>query len=437
MSLRASLRCGEGCPGELPVLEPIYACPRCGGLLEVAHDLEALRRRGAAEWRALFDSRGPSAPFPLSSGVWGKREWVLPELTDEDVVSLGEGHGPLVPVPRAGAALGHEPLWLKQCGHAHTGSFKDLGMTVLVSAVARLRREGRGPRAVACASTGDTSASLAAYCAAAGIPCAVLLPRGKITAAQLVQPLASGARVLAIDTDFDGCMRLVEALAADGTIYLANSKNALRLEGQKTVALEIAQELGWSVPDWLFLPGGNLGNAAAIGAGFELLLALGLVDRRPRLGVVQVEAASPLYESFRRGFDRCEPVAAGATAATAIRIGAPVSFRRAVRALWASDGIVERVSERELAEASIAADRAGLFVCPQTAAALAGLRRAAAAGVVRPGERVVVVSTAHALKFTEFKAAVEAGRLPAAEGPPLGQPVELPARLEDVRRALC
>ncbi|MHB1846983.1 MAG: threonine synthase [Deltaproteobacteria bacterium] len=437
MTLRSVLRCGEGCPGDRSPFEAIFACPRCGGLLEVVHDVEALRQRGADDWRRRFAERAAGAPWPLSSGVWGKREWVLPELSDEDVISLGEGHGPLLPAPRAGRALGHERLWLKQCGSSHSGSFKDLGMTVLVSAVARMRREGRGPRAIACASTGDTSAALAAYAAAAGIPCAVLLPRGKITLAQLVQPLANGARVLALDTDFDGCMRLVEALAAEGSVYLANSKNPLRLEGQKTVAFEIAEQLGWSVPDWVFLPGGNLGNTAALASGFELLRELGLTDRLPRLGVVQAEAASPLYESFRVGFERFEPTVAGPTAASAIRIGVPVSVRRAIRALRRSGGIVERASEREMAQAAVAADRAGLFVCPQTAVALAGLRKAAAQGIVRAGERVVVVSTAHGLKFTEFQRAVEDGRLPGAEGDPQSQPVELDATIDAVRAALA
>ncbi|MHB8418647.1 MAG: threonine synthase [Myxococcales bacterium] len=429
MKPRAFLRCSEGCPGELSPWEAVYACPSCGGLLEVGHDLEALRRRSSSDWRRLFEERR-GAPWPLSSGVWGKRELVLPDLEDPDVVSLGEGWSPLLPAPRAGASLGHERLWVKQCGHTHTGSFKDLGMTVLVSAVQRMRRAGRGPEVVACASTGDTSAALAAYCAAAGFPCAVLLPRGQISRAQLVQPLAHGARVLSLDTDFDGCMRLVQALAAEGTVYLANSMNCLRVEGQKTVAFELVQQLGWETPDWVFLPGGNLGNTAALAAGFEMLLALGLIERLPRLGVAQTAAASPLYESWRRGFASFEPVVAGPTAATAIRIGAPVSARKAIRALQRCGGRVERVEEGALVEATRLGDRAGLYVCPQTAVALAGLRQAVSARAVLPEERVVLLSTAHGLKFTEFKLAAEQG------GPPGNAPIELPADLEAVRRAL-
>ncbi len=435
--MHAAFACSEGCPGEFPLFQPRYECPRCGALLEVRHDAAALRARPRAEWRALFDSRGPASPWPLASGVWGKREWVLPEIEDRDVVSLGEGWSPLVPAPRAGRALGHERLWVKQCGHAHTGSFKDLGMTVLVSAVRRMRRTTGGPVAVACASTGDTSAALAAYCAAADIPCAVLLPRGKISAAQLVQPLSHGARVLALDTDFDGCMRIVRALAAEGTVYLANSMNALRVEGQKTVALELCEQLGWTVPDWVFLPGGNLGNTAALAAGFEMLHASGIIDRMPRIGVAQAAAAAPLHASFLAGLERLEPVAAGPTAATAIRIGAPVSAAKALRALRRFDGRVERVEERELAEAAGLANRAGLYVCPQTAVALGGVRRAAASGAVRWEDRVVVLATAHGLKFTEFEQAVVAGELPGAEGAAGNRPIELPADLDAVRHAVA
>ncbi|HUB06883.1 MAG TPA: pyridoxal-phosphate dependent enzyme, partial [Myxococcales bacterium] len=272
---------------------------------------------------------------------------------------------------------------------------------------------------------------------AAGIPCAVLLPRGKVSPAQLVQPLAHGARVLSLDTDFDGCMKLIQALAAEGTVYLANSMNSLRVEGQKTVAIELVQQLGWEPPDWVFLPGGNLGNTAALAAGFELLLAVGLIDRLPRLGVAQAAAASPLYPSWRGGFASFEPVVAGRTAATAIRIGAPVSVRKAIRALQRCGGRVERVEERELAEAARLGDRAGLYVCPQTAVALAAVRKAAAAKAIAPGERVVVLSTAHGLKFTEFKLAAEEGELPGAEGPAGNVPVELPPDLEAVRGALA
>ncbi len=208
--------------------------------------------------------------------MWGKKEWVCPEIRDENIVSMDEGGTNLFWAERFGRELGLEDLWVKQCGNSHTGSFKDLGMTVLVSVVKQMIADGAGVRAVACASTGDTSASLAAYAAAAGIPAVVILPRGKVTTAQLVQPLANGALVLALDTDFDGCMAIVQRLVEEEGVYLANSMNSLRLEGQKTVAIEIVQQFDWEVPDVVIIPGGNLGNVSALGAGFDMML-----DARP------------------------------------------------------------------------------------------------------------------------------------------------------------
>src|SRR4051812_8894332 len=248
---------------------------------------------------------------------------------------MDEGGTNLFWASRLGADVGLDDLWVKQCGNSHTGSFKDLGMTVLVSAVKQMIADGRSVRAVGCASTGDTSAALAAYAAAAGIPAIVVLPRGKVTAAQLVQPLANGARVLALDTDFDGCMKIVQELAANEGVYLANSMNSLRLEGQKTVAFEIVQQLGWEVPDWVVIPGGNLGNVSALGAGFQMMLDLGVIDRRPRICVAQAAHASPLHASYLRGYAPLEPVTARQTLASAIQIGNPVSFDKAVRALRA------------------------------------------------------------------------------------------------------
>ena len=285
---------------------------------------------------------------------------MLPQLRPENIVILGEGFTPLLPSPRLAKSLGLDDLWVKQCGVSHTGSFKDLGMTVLVSAVNQMMAAGNSPvRAVACASTGDTSAALAAYAAAAGIPAIVFLPKGKISTAQLIQPIANGARVLALDTDFDGCMKIVQEVTRDNSIYLANSMNSLRVEGQKTVGIEIVQQLGWNVPDWIVLPSGNLGNISALAKGLALAKALGVIDRLPRLVAAQAARANPLYLAYRRGFDRLAPVTAGATAASAIRIGDPVSYEKAARALQDFDGVVEQADENELADAAALADRAG------------------------------------------------------------------------------
>ena len=246
--LRAWFRCADGCDFRAELADVVYGARAAAGCSRWSTTAPRSRARSGAEWKALFDGR-----FKLrragryGSGVWGKKEWVYPQLALENVVSMYEGGSPLLRVDRYARELGLDDVWVKECGVTHTGSFKDLGMTVLVSAVKEMRARGREVRAVACASTGDTSAALSAYCAAAGIPSVVLLPRGKISTAQLVQPISNGALVLELDTDFDGCMRVVQELARTEDIYLANSMNSLRIEGQKTASIEIAQQLGWSV----------------------------------------------------------------------------------------------------------------------------------------------------------------------------------------------
>jgi len=437
MGFSAEFRCITGCEGGYPLDQVIYRCPRCGDLLEVVHDLDALRTRSATEWKDLFSRRWRSIEEPWGSGVWGKHEWVAPGLEARNIVSMGEGTTALTRVPRFAAALGLGDVRVKHCGTSHTGSFKDLGMTVLVSMVNQMVAAGRPIRAVACASTGDTSAALAAYAAAAGMRAVVILPRGKISTAQLVQPLAAGALVLAIDSDFDGCMRLVQELANREAVYLANSMNSLRIEGQKTVAIELVQQLGWNVPDWVIIPGGNLGNVSALGAGFELMLALGLIDKRPRICVAQAAHASPLYASYRAGWAELVPVKAQTTLASAIQIGNPVSFKKAVRALRAFDGVVEIASEAELADASAHADRDGLFTCPHTGVALAALTKLAARGAITRDQQAVVISTASGLKFVDEKVGYHEATLPGVAEPRYRNvPVELPERYDAVRDAL-
>ncbi len=255
--------------------------------------------------------------------MWGKKEWVVPFIDNENIVSTYEGGTNLLWADRYGKMLGVEDLWVKQCGNSHTGSFKDLGMTVLVSVVKQMIAEGDSITAIACASTGDTSAALANYCAAAGIPAVVLLPRNKVSPAQLVQPLANGALVLALDTDFDGCMALVQEITKERTVYLANSMNSLRIEGQKTVSIELVQQFDWEVPDWIVIPGGNLGNVSALGKGFLMMKELGLIQKLPRIAVAQAENANPLYLSYLTGFETYQPVQAEKTLASAIQIGNP------------------------------------------------------------------------------------------------------------------
>lgn len=436
MSYSAVFRCLAGCPGSYPLTQAIYRCPTCGGLLDVSHDLEALRHRSASAWMKLFEDRYKRTHWPYGSGVWGKREWIAPGVSDDDIVSMDEGGTNLFWADRYGKSIGLDDLWVKLCGNSHTGSFKDLGMTVLVSVVRHAIREGLAVRAIACASTGDTSASLAAYGAAAGLPVVVLLPRGKVSTAQLVQPIASGALVLALDTDFDGCMAIVQRLAEAGVVYLANSMNALRLEGQKTVAVEMVQQFDWEVPDWVILPSGNLGNAYALFSGFRMMKELGLIARYPRLCVAQAESANPLYLAWSQGRREVTPQKARETLASAIQIGNPVSAPRALLALEAMDGVAEQATEDELCDAAARADRTGMYTCPHTAVALAALEKLVKRGLVTRKDRVIVVSTANALKFTELKVRYHEGAIPGVTSPHRNPPVELPADYARVLDAL-
>jgi threonine synthase len=433
----AHFRCFAGCDGQYPLTQAIYRCPKCDGLLEVRHDIEALASRSASAWMKLFDDRYKRTQWPYGSGVWGKREWVAPEVPDDLIVSTDEGGTNLFWAERLGREIGMSDLWIKQCGNAHSGSFKDLGMTVLVSVVRQALAEGKvNVKAIACASTGDTSAALAAYGAAAGLPIAVLLPRGLVSTAQLVQPLAHGARVFALETDFDGCMAVIKELAARGIIYLANSMNPLRIEGQKTVAIEVVQQFDWEVPDWIVLPSGNLGNAAALYAGFKMMKDLGLIARYPRLVVAQAANANPMYRAFRQGRETVEPIRAERSHASAIQIGNPVSAPRAMAALKAMDGIVEQATEDELADACARADRTGLYTCPHTGVALACVFKLRERGVIGKSDRTVVVSTANGLKFTEFKLGYHERSLAGVSARRVNEPVVLEPDVERVANAI-
>ena len=419
-----------------PIFDVIYRCQGCDGLLEVEHDLEALKDRSAEEWKQLFDQRTHSKNFPYGSGVWGKKEWIAPMVRDENIVSMYEGNSNLYNAHRLGEQIGLPDLWLKLCGNSHTGSFKDLGMTVLVSVVRQMIADGKKIRAIACASTGDTSAALAAYAAAAGIPAVILLPRAKVSTAQLIQPIANGATVLSLDTDFDGCMEIVQQLTEDPTIYLANSMNSLRIEGQKTVGIEIIQQLEWEVPDWIILPAGNLGNVSALGKGLLMMKELGLINHLPRIACAQAANANPLYLSFKKDYREFQPVKAQKTLASAIQIGNPVSYERAVRILKAFDGVVEQVSEDELANAAALADRTGLYSCPHTGVALGALIKLLEQGIIRRNERVVVISTAHGLKFSEFKVQYHLQQLQGVDTRYANPPLELPASYNAVMDAI-
>ena len=436
MSYQAWFQCiNEQCQTKYPLNSIIYRCKTCGSLLGVQHDLQALARRDAKAWMKLFEDRYKSTEWPYGSGVWGKKEWILPQIDDNNIVSLYEGGTNLFWAERFGKMLGIEDLWIKLCGNSHSGSFKDLGMTVLVSQVKQMISEGAPIKAVACASTGDTSAALAVYCAAAGIQSIVLLPKGKISVAQLIQPIANGALVLSLDTDFDGCMNIVKEITNDETIYLANSMNSLRIEGQKTVGIEIVQQFDWETPDVIVIPGGNLGNVSALGNGLLMMRDLGLILKLPRIVVAQAERANPLYRSYLTNFETFEPIQAQKTLASAIQIGNPVSFEKAVRTLKQFNGNVEQATEQELADAASLGDTFGMLNCPHTGVALAALIKLLKSGKIDKSERVVVISTAHGLKFTDFKVRYheEALDFPCRFA---NKPIELPPRVDAVKEAL-
>lgn len=436
MKYDAWFQCSAGCDETYPLTEVIYRCKNCGGLLEVRHNMDLLKQRRAAEWKTLFEQRYMRTQYPYGSGVWGKKELVCPIIDDNNIISMYEGGTNLFWAERFGNQLGVSDLWIKQCGNSHTGSFKDLGMTVLVSMVNQIMAESGNLRAVMCASTGDTSAALAAYASAAGIPAIILLPKEKVTRAQLIQPIANGALTLSLETDFDGCMEIVQKLSARKDFYLANSINSLRIEGQKTISIEIVQQFDWEVPDWVIIPGGNLGNVSALGLGFLMMQELGIIDKLPRIACAQAERANPLYRSYQTGFTEFHAITAQTTKATAIQIGNPVSIHRAIRVLKRFDGIVDQATETELADAAARADRTGLFNCPHTGVALAVLIKMVERKQILPDDRVIVISTANGLKFPDFK--VEYHDIIPGEPPPRyrNTPLELEADYEKVLKQI-
>lgn len=323
------------------------------------------------------------------SGVWRFGELIAPWITAP--VSLHEGNTPLYAAPSVAAWAGAS-VTLKHEGMNPTGSFKDRGMTVAMS-----QARAAGFRRVACASTGNTAASMAAYAAVAGVDAVVLVPEGGVSSGKLMQSVAYGARVVCLRGDFDDAMRLVQESASSLGLYLLNSINPFRLMGQQSIVWELLMQRGWRAPDWIAFPAGNLGNCAAFGRALGVAHHLGFIDRLPRLLAVQAAGANPFAAAYRRGFDRLRPVAAQ-TLATAIRIGEPVSYDRAVAAIRATHGVVTDVSDAEILSAKAVVDRAGIGAEPASCAPVAGVRRLVAEGVIQPGADVVCVLTGHLLK---------------------------------------
>ncbi|MGH7653122.1 MAG: threonine synthase [Gemmatimonadaceae bacterium] len=342
---------------------------------------------------ARFAGRCCTHPAKLGieqSGVWRFKELVMPSATD--LVSHPEGNTPLIARGALRSYAGCDSLLIKHEGHNPTGSFKDRGMTVAVTQAKRI-----GARAVACASTGNTSASLASYAAHAGIPALVFVPRGQISIGKLTQSLAYGARTLIVDGDFDDCLRLAREASRELGVYLVNSINPWRVEGQKTIVFEMLQQLGWDAPDWIALPAGNLGNTSAFGKALREAFELRLITRMPRLLAVQAAGAAPFAAAFAKKFSVHEPVHAE-TLATAIKIGDPASWDRGVRAITETNGFVASATDDEILDAKAVIDASGVGCEPASAASVAGVKQLRARGVIGASERVVAVLTGHLMK---------------------------------------
>jgi threonine synthase len=379
-----SIKC-IGCGAEYPVNEIIYNCEMCGDLLEVQVDEKALKKKiETEEWRLR----------PIS--VWRYKEF-LPVFDETKIVTLREGGTPLYRCDRLGKELGIKNLYVKNEGANPTGSFKDRGMTVGVSKALEL-----GVKAVVCASTGNTSASLAAYAAKAGLPCIVLIPAGKIALGKLAQAMMYGAVAVGVRGNFDVALQMAVNASKRVGLYLLNSINPFRIEGQKTAAFEVCDQLEWQVPDRVVLPVGNAGNITAYWKGFKELKALGLIEKMPKMVGVQAAGASPIAKAFAANNATIEPVKDPETVATAIRIGNPVNWKRALNALKESNGTALTVTDDEIIKLQkLLARKEGIFIEPASAAGIAGLKKLIENGEVDVDETIVCVATGHGLKDPE------------------------------------
>ena len=385
MTTISHFKCIE-CGNEYDIHEIRYRCD-CDELLEVIHDLKS-SIPDPEKWKNSLNRNLYKTAFHRYQDI------LFPSLPKESIISLQEGDTPLYDISHAFPDFGS--LKMKHEGMNPTLSFKDRGMVAGVSWANNL-----GCKIVICASTGDTSAAMAAYAGAApNIRGIVLLPHGKISPEQLAQPIASGSLTIGIETDFDDCMKLVQQLTKKHNIYLLNSMNSIRIEGQKAIIIETLHQLNWQMPDWFIIPIGNAGNISALGKGLRELYELGIIDKLPRLAGIQTVGASPLFNSFKNGFSQLIPQKAKPTKASAIQIGDPVSYKKAVKELKYFNGVVEVITETELMDWKAQIDSMGISICPNSAVAVAGTMKLRQDGLINQVDNVVVILTAHGSKFT-------------------------------------
>jgi threonine synthase len=403
------LKCFErSCDARYPITDVLYNCPKCGGLLEAVYGRPS---QSPAELRKLFRERRMNNTPLDQSGVWRYRE-LFPFLDDySSVVTLREGDTPLLSSSRAAEYGGLNNIAFKHQGFNPTGSFKDNGMTAGVAQARRL-----GMKRVACASTGNTSASMAAYAAAAGLEGFIFLPHGNISFGKLAQGIEYGARTLQVEGNFDEVLALLRVLAERLGIYLLNSINPFRIEGQKTILFEMLDQRDWRAPDWVVLPGGNLGNTSAFGKALREAKAVGLIDRLPRLAVIQAAGSAPFQDFWAHGAKEFHAVKKPETLATAIKIGDPVSWPKALHEICATNGVVEKVSEQEIADAKAIIGKSGIGCEPASAATLAGIRKLTASGVMDKDADVVAVLTGSVMKDPDYIARYHMGELEAPGG---------------------
>jgi len=429
----AELACFEQhCRARFPIDEAIYNCPDCGGLLEVVF---AEGRVETELWKKLWRTRRTSNDLLEQSGVWRYRELLPFDGHHHQVVSLREGNTPLLDAPRAARYGGLDRLTFKHQGFNPTGSFKDNGMTCGVTQAIRLGRQR-----VACVSTGNTSASMAAYASAAGLDSIVFIPHGNISYGKLAQALEYGARTFQVEANFDQILALVRVLADRLGIYLLNSINPFRIEGQKAIIFEMLDQRDWHPPDWIVLPGGNLGNTSAFGKALRELCQFGFIRKIPRLAVIQAEGAAPFYE-FMKTKGEFRSVPEPRTLATAIRIGDPVSWPKALHEVTVTNGVVEKVSEQEIADAKAVIGQCGIGCEPASAATLAGIRKLTEAGTIRADEDVVAVLTGNVLKDPDYIYRYHTGELQDPDGRKIdakrgNRPVVVPNDAEAIAKML-